>query len=83
MLVVLLRPVRVFLLNLESLHIVLVHDLLDALIVVEDREARHLIEVRQVIVELAGASDEPIARVHESVALHLIVLLGVGEALLV
>lgn len=55
---VLLRPVPVLLLDSEALDVVAVHDLLDALVVVQDGEAGHLVEVRQVHVVPVATRDE-------------------------
>ena len=72
-LVVLLGAVGVLLLDFEPFHVVLVHDLLDALVVVQDRQARHLVKVGKVVLKSVATSDELIPSVHQSLALELIV----------
>ena len=57
-------------LHLEPIHVVRVHDLLDPLVIVEDGQPGHLIEILQVVLVLVPPLDETISSVHQSVALQ-------------
>ena len=83
LLVVVLRPVLVLLFHLEPLHIVLVHDLLDSLVVVQNRQSRHFVEVGQELLKVRVALDEFVASVHQSLALLARVDEGACETRLV
>ena len=69
-----LRAIAVFLLDVETFDIVRVHYLLDALVVVQDRQAGHLIEVSKMAVISVTTLDELIASVHQSVSLETCIL---------
>ena len=70
----LLRPIAILLLNGETFDVVSIHDLLDALVVVQDGEAWHFIEVGQLLVVAVGTLHVEITGVVESVSLHTCVL---------
>ena len=68
---VLLCAIVVLLLDGEAFDIVRVHDLLDALVVIEDRQAWHLVELSQVAVIAVSSANELIRSVLERVALKV------------
>ena len=68
---VLLCAIVVFLLDSETFDIVRVHDLLDALVVIEDRQAWHLVELSQVAIIAVASANELIRSVLERVALKV------------
>lgn len=67
---VLLRPIAILLLDREPLHVVRVHDLLDALVVVKDGKSGHLVEVSQVLVIPVPTLDEDVACCLQGCAAH-------------
>lgn len=77
---ILLRPIAVLLLDGGALDVVGVHDLLDALVVVKDRESGHLIEICQVRLIPIATADERITCRHQGVPFHTSVLHCAGLA---
>lgn len=80
---ILLRPIVVLLLDLEAFDVVGVHDLLDALVVVEDGQTGHLVEIRQMAVIAVTSADELVRCGLERVSLEVRVLHRVLHPLLV
>ena len=78
---VLLRAVSILLLNSNPLHVVRVHDLLDAPVVVKDRESWHLVKVLQVGLISVASLDEGVPRRLQRVSLHACVLHAPGHPL--
>ena len=66
-----LRPIAVLLLDLDPFHIVSVHDLLDALVIVQDGEAWHLIKVAKMAIVAITTADKFVTSVLKSVALEV------------
>ena len=65
-----LRAVPVLLLDRKPFHIVRVHDLLDPLVVVQDRKSRHFVEVFEMRLVAIAAADKGIRRILEGVTLE-------------
>ena len=68
---VLLGAIVVLLLDGETFDIVRIHDLLDPLVVVENRQARHLVKLSQVAFIAIASANELVRSVLERVALKV------------